>query len=114
MKARMSLHARFRAVSRSELSEDAIEQILDNDLLHVVIYKELRKRRRKGLPRRRVILHKLFFAWVDNGWRIAIQDSSNGEIITIQEPWYYYRQHRLLPELFLRAFAATPLQLPAT
>lgn len=113
-KAWLSSHAEGRRKIRTTLRAADLLKILDDSLLHALLWtEEIKTKKRIGLhPRQRTIVLKLFFTWKDNIWLVGVQDALNGQVITLRFAWSLREKKRPTPAMLLEAFARTPLQIP--
>lgn len=113
-KAWLSSHAEGRRKIRTALSTADLLEILDDALLHALLWTEevKTKKRRRLNPRKRTIVLKLFFSWRDNIWLVGVQDVLNGEVITLRFAWSLREKKYPTPASLLEAFARTRLQIP--
>lgn len=98
MRSKISTHAHDHIVNRVKIGLETLRTILDDETRSIVVHQERRRPRLKtsdgGFRRRgkkRIVVYKLFFSWKAGTWFVAIQDTKDGVVITVQYAWM--RQH---------------------
>ncbi|MFA5020618.1 MAG: hypothetical protein WC517_00975 [Patescibacteria group bacterium] len=89
--ARLTHHARDQLEARSELSQEELLLILDQDLVVLI-----------GQEPGTTHYHKVFYSRPDGNYFVVIQDNENGDVITILPPDYHNRW-KISPETFVAA-----------
>ncbi len=111
-----SSHALDRVFERMKLPPEQVAETLNTPQRRVVFYLERAKKQKTStkyatLPKGRVRAFVVFFSWVDRAWYVAIQDLSNGTVITVQHPWQGYHRLHLTARHLTEALAKTQRQL---
>ena len=120
MQLSLSFHAQVHLETRVGISFKALEVVLsDESPRHLVFYREKGRKREyrkednsfKRRGKKRKIVHKLFFCWSKCFWFVAVIDSLEGRIITLQPVCYSGKIHHILPEMFVKTLGLSIHQI---